>query len=58
LVLGHSLVAADDASVFAAASPPDPKIDPQYLLTVKAPFDWEEAVRRVAQTTGSEEVVA
>jgi putative nucleotidyltransferase with HDIG domain len=58
LVIGHSLVAADDASVFAAAAPPDPKIDPQYLLTAKAPFDWEEAVQRVAETTGSVEVVA
>jgi putative nucleotidyltransferase with HDIG domain len=57
LVIGHSLAAADDAAAFAAA-PPDPKIDSQYLLTVKAPFDWEEAVRRVAETTGSEEVVA
>jgi hypothetical protein len=51
-------VAADDASVFAAAAPPDPKIDPQYLLTAKAPFDWEEAVQRVVETTGSVEVVA
>jgi putative nucleotidyltransferase with HDIG domain len=58
LVIGHSLVAADDASVFSAAVPPDSKIDSRYLLAVKTPFDWEEAVRRVADTTGSEEVAA
>jgi putative nucleotidyltransferase with HDIG domain len=58
LVIGHSLVAADDASVFSAAVPPDSKIDSRYLLAVKAPFDWEEAARRVADTTGSEEVAA
>jgi hypothetical protein len=25
---------------------------------VKAPFNWEDAVRRVAETTGSEEAAA
>jgi len=58
LVMGHSLVAADDASVFSAALPPDSKVDAGYLLAVKAPFNWDEAVRRVAETTGSQEVAA
>jgi len=58
LVIGHSMVAADDASVLTVAVPPDTKIDARYLQTVKAPFDWEEAMRRVAETTGSEEVEA
>jgi putative nucleotidyltransferase with HDIG domain len=58
LVIGHSLAGSDDTSVFSAALPPDPKIDSRYLLAVKAPFDWEEAVRRVAATTGPEEVEA
>jgi hypothetical protein len=55
--MGHSLV-ADDASVFDAVLPPDSKIDSRYLLAVKAPFSWEEAVRRVAETTGSQEAAA
>jgi putative nucleotidyltransferase with HDIG domain len=56
LVIGHSLAGSDDTSVFSAALPPDPKIDSRYLLAVKAPFDWEEAVRRVAAITSPEEV--
>jgi len=58
LVVGHSLVAADDASVFSAEVPPDSKVDSRYLLTVKAPFNWDDAVRRVAETAGSEEAAA
>jgi len=58
LVTGHSLAAADDASVFSAELPPDSRIDSRYLLAVKAPFNWEEAVRRVAETNGSQEVAA
>jgi len=57
LVIGQSLV-PDDASVFNAVVPPDSKIDSRYLLAVKAPFSWEEAVRRVAETTGSQEIAA
>jgi putative nucleotidyltransferase with HDIG domain len=58
LVIGHSLAATDDASAFGADVPPDPKVDSRYLLGVKAPVDWDEAVRRVAATTGSGEVEA
>ena len=57
LVIGHSLAATDDAHVFGADVPPDPKIESQYLISVKAPIDWEEATRRVAATTGSQEEV-
>lgn len=56
LVIGHSLVATDDAGVFDAGMPADPKVDARYLLGVKAPVDWEEAVRRVSQTARAEEV--
>jgi putative nucleotidyltransferase with HDIG domain len=56
LVIGHALAAADDASAFGGAVPPDRKIEPQYLVDVKAPFNWEEAVRRVAATTRADEV--
>jgi putative nucleotidyltransferase with HDIG domain len=58
LVIGHSLAATDDASVFGAGVPPDPKVDARYVLAVKAPIDWEEATRRVAATTESEEMDA
>ena len=56
LVIAHSLVPTDDATAFGAGVPADPKIDERYLLSVKAPFDWNEAVRRVAERTDSEEV--
>jgi putative nucleotidyltransferase with HDIG domain len=55
LVLAHSLVPADDATAFGAGVPSDPKIDESYLVAVKAPFDWSEAVRRVAERIDSEE---
>jgi HD-like signal output (HDOD) protein len=55
LVIGHSLVTIDDASAFTASVPSDPKIDLRYLPAAKAPFEWEEAVRRVAATTVSDE---
>jgi putative nucleotidyltransferase with HDIG domain len=58
LVLGHSLVHADDASAVSSAVPPDPRVDPGYLLAVQAPFSRDEAVRRIAETTGSEEAAA
>jgi putative nucleotidyltransferase with HDIG domain len=58
LVIGHSLVAVDDTCVFSAAVPPDSRIDAEYLLVAKAPFNWEEAARRVAETSVSVEVAA
>lgn len=51
LVIAHSLVASDDGSAFTTAVPPEPRIDSSYLHAVKSPFDWEEAVRRVAAIT-------
>lgn len=56
LVIGHSLAPNDDASAFIVSVPSDPKIDSRYLLATKAPFDWTEAVRRVAATTVPGEV--
>jgi hypothetical protein len=56
LVIGHSLVTSDDASAFIISVPSDPKIDSRYLLAAKTPFDWAEAVRRVAATTVPGEV--
>jgi putative nucleotidyltransferase with HDIG domain len=54
VVSAHTLVPSDDATVFGRDVPPDPKIDATYLAGVNAPFDWEEAVRRVAETALAE----
>lgn len=56
VVIAHSLVTTDDATAFGGEIPPDPKIDASYFLSVKAPFDWNEAVQRVAEATDSEEM--
>jgi HD-like signal output (HDOD) protein/ActR/RegA family two-component response regulator len=50
VVSAHALVPNNDATAFGRDVPPDPKIDETYLAAVNAPFDWEEAVRRVAET--------
>jgi putative nucleotidyltransferase with HDIG domain len=50
----HALVPGDDASTFDGAVPPDPRIDESYLKAVNAPFDWQEACRRVAETATDE----
>jgi putative nucleotidyltransferase with HDIG domain len=49
IVSAHALVPSDDAMVFGGDVPPDPKIDKSYLVAVNAPFDWNEAVRRVSE---------
>jgi HD-like signal output (HDOD) protein len=56
LTIAQSLVRADDGSAFGVAVPADSRMDESYLISVKAPFDWSEAQRRVADTTESEEV--
>jgi putative nucleotidyltransferase with HDIG domain len=50
VVSAHALVPSDDATAFGGDVPPDPKIDATYLAEVSAPFDWDEAVRRIAET--------
>jgi putative nucleotidyltransferase with HDIG domain len=44
----HALLPADDTEAFNAPVAADPKVDAQFLASVNAPFDWAEAVRRVA----------
>jgi putative nucleotidyltransferase with HDIG domain len=56
LVIANSLVAVKDNSAFSNAVSPDSPIDSSYLRAVNAPFDWDEAVRRVAATAENEEV--
>jgi HD-like signal output (HDOD) protein/ActR/RegA family two-component response regulator len=57
VVLAHSLTPADDASAFGSRTPADPKVDENYLVSVKAPFDWNEAVERVAEVNDAQEHV-
>ena len=54
LTIAQSLVHVDDGSAFGGAVPADSKVDESYLISVKAPFGWSEAQRRVAVTTESE----
>jgi HD-like signal output (HDOD) protein len=56
VVISHSLTPEDDASAFGTRVPPDPRIEESYLMAVKAPFDWNEATRRIAELTDSKEV--
>jgi HD-like signal output (HDOD) protein len=55
LAIAQSLVAANDGSAFDPAVPEDSRVDDGYLISVKAPFDWSEAQRRVAEAAESEE---
>jgi hypothetical protein len=41
-------------SYLGLRSPPDPKVDVQYLSSTQAPFDWEEAARRVKEISATE----
>jgi HD-like signal output (HDOD) protein len=56
LVIAHSLSPIDDSSAFAAGLAPDPKVDQSYLKGFNAPFDWNEAARRIAAATNPQEV--
>jgi HD-like signal output (HDOD) protein len=57
VVIGHSLAATDDAAAFRRRVPADERVDHHYLAAVKAPFDWDEALRRVSATTEAEETI-
>ncbi len=56
LAVAHSLVRQDDSSAFQVAVPPDSGVDERYLGSMKAPFDWGEAQRRVAESSEWREV--
>jgi HD-like signal output (HDOD) protein len=55
LATAHSLVSLDDAGAFRLALASDGRVDENYLSAVKAPFDWNEARRRVAETAAWKE---
>jgi len=56
LAIAHSLAPVDDTSAFGPAVPPDPMVDERYMASLKAPYSWSEAERRVAETVEQEEV--
>ena len=56
LAVAQALVPADDTGIFDLSLPPDPKVEAAYLASVQAPFDWEEATRRVEASLTSNEV--
>lgn len=55
VAIAHALLPGDDTSAFDTAIPPDLDVDAQFLGTVSAPFDWQEAERRVAESQVSNE---
>jgi putative nucleotidyltransferase with HDIG domain len=56
LAAAHALVPSDDGGIFDSTLPPDPKVEAAYLLSVRAPFDWAEATRRVQMSLTANEV--
>jgi putative nucleotidyltransferase with HDIG domain len=57
LAIADSLVPVSDALAVEVTVTPDARIDASYLRSVNAPFDLEEAKRRVAETAQVEEVL-
>jgi putative nucleotidyltransferase with HDIG domain len=55
LAIADELVPLDDAHAAGIRPAPDERIDDDYLRAIEAPFDLNEAARRVAETTALEE---
>jgi putative nucleotidyltransferase with HDIG domain len=55
VAIAHALLPEDDTSAFDASLPPDFDVDARFLGSVSAPFDWQEAERRVAASQLSNE---
>jgi putative nucleotidyltransferase with HDIG domain len=53
VAVAHSLTGLGDSGAFDVPLPPDPKVDAAYLKSLNAPFDWEEAERRVNESLSS-----
>lgn len=52
LVTAKALVSADTPNPFGVIETADPAIDDTYLEPLHAPFDWAEAQRRTAESSG------
>lgn len=55
VAIAHTLLPDGDMSAFDASISPDAPMDPGFLGAVNAPFDWQEAERRVAASQHSDE---
>jgi HD-like signal output (HDOD) protein len=55
VAVANALLPEDDASVFDCPVVADPKVDAGYLASLNAPFDWDEAARRVSASLHSPE---
>jgi len=53
VAIAHALLPECDTSAFDAVIPPDSAVDAQFLTAVNAPFDWQEAESRVAESQQS-----
>jgi hypothetical protein len=53
VAVAHSLTGLGDSGAFDVPLPPDPKVNAAYLKSLNAPFDWEEAERRVNESLSS-----
>ena len=53
LAISQAIAQSDDASVFPPGVPPDPRVGASYLQSFNAPFDWNEAERRIAEATNT-----
>jgi hypothetical protein len=50
LAVSHSVLGAQAPHPFAAGLASDPGVGAEYLALHEAPFDWEEACRRVQES--------
>ena len=53
LAVANALLPNDDTSAFGVGLVGGVKVDSAFLSAVNAPFNWAEAVRRVAETFDS-----
>jgi HD-like signal output (HDOD) protein/ActR/RegA family two-component response regulator len=49
LAVSHALLDAANAHGILAAAPPDQAVNAEYLASLQAPFDWQEAQSRVTK---------
>jgi hypothetical protein len=47
LAVSHALLDSANAHGILAAAPPDQCVNAEYLASLQAPFDWQEAQTRV-----------
>lgn len=58
LAVARALLPTEESDAFAGRHIADSKVDPAYLSSLRAPLDWPEATRRIAQMLDSQEAAA